>query len=297
MIGVGNMGGRIGRRMLDAGHSIVGYDVNPENVARTGLEAAGTIADLAEQADVIFLSLPDSTIIEPVVYDQGGLLSSVRSGQIVVDLSTASPASSIRIHGDLGAKGVEFVDAGISGGAAAAEKGTLSIMAGGSEVAIDRVQPLLNSFSTNVYFMGAPGAGHSTKLLNNFLSAVGLAASAEAMVAARKAGLDLAKVLDVFNHSSGINFATINRFPAIVKGDYLEGGLTNELMAKDVRLYLELLRELQVTSFTGPACLGTFDLATALGYGKAINNRVVDAVGDMAGGVRLYRADEQEERN
>jgi 3-hydroxyisobutyrate dehydrogenase-like beta-hydroxyacid dehydrogenase len=283
--------------MLDAGHSIVGYDANPENVARTGLEAAGTIADLAKQADVIFLSLPDSTIIEPVVYDQGGLLSSVRSGQIVVDLSTASPASSIRIHGDLRAKGVEFVDAGISGGAAAAEKGTLSIMAGGSEVAIDRVRPLLNSFSTNVYFMGAPGAGHCTKLLNNFLSAVGLAASAEAMVAARKAGLDLAKVLDVFNHSSGINFATINRFPAIIKGDYLEGGLTNELMAKDVRLYLELLRELQVTSFAGPACLGTFDLATALGYGKAINNRVVDAVGDMAGGVRLYRAGDQEGRN
>ena len=89
------------------------------------------------------------------------------------------------------------------------------------------------------------------------------------------------------NHSSGVNFATLNRFPRIVEGDYLEGGLTNNLMAKDVRLYLELLQQLGVTSFTGAACLGAFDLAGALGYGDQISNRVVDAIGDIAGGVRL----------
>ena len=116
------------------------------------------------------------------------------------------------------------------------------------------------------------------------------------MVAGRKAGLDLAQLLDVLNHSSGVNFATVNRFPRIIEGDYLEGGLTSELMAKDVRLYLELLARLGVTSFTGTACLGAFDLAGALGYGRQISNRVVDAIGDIAGGVRLQDYQRTEEQ-
>jgi 3-hydroxyisobutyrate dehydrogenase-like beta-hydroxyacid dehydrogenase len=135
--------------------------------------------------------------------------------------------------------------------------------------------------------MGASGSGHAAKLLNNFLNGISLAATAEVMVAARKAGLDLRQLLDVVNHSSGVNFATLNRFPRIVEGDYLEGGLTSELMAKDLLLYLDYARELGVTSLTGPACLGAFHLAGALGYGRQISNRVADAIGDIAGGVRL----------
>jgi 3-hydroxyisobutyrate dehydrogenase-like beta-hydroxyacid dehydrogenase len=136
--------------------------------------------------------------------------------------------------------------------------------------------------------MGASGSGHVAKLINNFLNAVSLAATAEAMVAGRKAGLDLRQLLEVVNASSGVNFATLNRFPRIVEGDYLEGGLTSDLMAKDVMLYLDLVRELGVTSLNGPPCLAAFHLAAALGYGDQISNRVVDALGDIAGGVRIH---------
>jgi 3-hydroxyisobutyrate dehydrogenase len=135
--------------------------------------------------------------------------------------------------------------------------------------------------------MGASGSGHVAKLINNFLNAVSLAATAEAMIAGRKAGLDLRQLLEVVNASSGVNFATLNRFPRIVEGDYLEGGLTSDLMAKDVMLYLDLVRELGVTSLNGPPCLAAFHLAAALGYGDQISNRVVDAIGDIAGGVRI----------
>jgi 3-hydroxyisobutyrate dehydrogenase-like beta-hydroxyacid dehydrogenase len=136
--------------------------------------------------------------------------------------------------------------------------------------------------------MGASGSGHVAKLINNFLNAVSLAATAEAMIAGRKAGLDLRQLLEVVNASSGVNFATLNRFPRIVEGDYLEGGLTSDLMAKDVMLYLDLVRELGVTSLNGPPCLAAFHLAAALGYGDQISNRVVDALGDIAGGVRVH---------
>jgi 3-hydroxyisobutyrate dehydrogenase-like beta-hydroxyacid dehydrogenase len=161
-------------------------------------------------------------------------------------------------------------------------------MAGGEPEALDQVRPVLAHFAATVHHMGASGSGHVAKLINNFLNAISLAATAEAMVAARKAGLDLRQLLEVINTSSGVNFATLNRFPRIVEGDYLEGGLTSDLMAKDLMLYLELVRELEITSLNGPPCLAAFHLAAALGYGEQISNRVVDALGDIAGGVRIH---------
>jgi 3-hydroxyisobutyrate dehydrogenase len=288
MVGLGNMGGRIARRIRDAGFPVVGFDANPEQAGSAGVPTAVSVYQLVEQTDVILFSLPDSSVVEAVVYGDEGVLDACRPGQIVVDLSTAAPASTRAIHDAFAAQGVEFLDAGISGGAAAAEQGTLTIMAGGSAEALESVRPILAAAASRVYHMGSSGAGHTAKLLNNFLNGISLAATAEVMVAAKRAGLDLAQFLDVVNHSSGVNFATLNRFPRIIEGDYLEGGLTSRLMAKDVRLYLELLLELRVASFTGPACLGTFNLATALGYGDQISNRVVDAIGDIAGGVRLH---------
>ena len=163
-------------------------------------------------------------------------------------------------------------------------------MAGGSEAALDRVRPVLETFSARVFHMGESGAGHTAKLLNNFLNGISLAATAEVMVAARKAGLELHTFLDVLNNSSGVNFATLNRFPRIVDGDYLEGGLTGNLMLKDLRLYADLVRELDVRTPTAAGCIEAFELAAELGYGEQISNRVVDAIGDASGGVRLQEA-------
>jgi 3-hydroxyisobutyrate dehydrogenase-like beta-hydroxyacid dehydrogenase len=101
------------------------------------------------------------------------------------------------------------------------------------------------------------------------------------------AELDLPQLLDVINSSSGVNFATLNRFPRIVTGDYLEGGLTSRLMTKDVTLYLELVGRLGVPSLNSAGPLASFGLAENLGYGDQISNRVVDAIGDVSGGVRL----------
>ncbi len=293
IVGLGNMGGRIARRIVAAGRPLAGFDVDAARVSEAGAEPAGSPAELAGRVDVAFLSLPDSPVVERVVYGDDGLLAGCRAGQVVVDLSTADPASSRRIHGDFAAADVEFVDAGISGGAAAAEKGTLTIMAGGSAEAVAALEDVFADFSSRVFHMGGPGSGHVTKLLNNFLNGMSLAATAEVMVAGKKAGLDLDRLLEVLNNSSGVNFATLNRFPRIVHGDYLEGGLTCNLQAKDIQLYLGVLRSLEVTSLTGPPALAAFHLANALGYGEMISNRVVDAIGDLAGDVRI-QPDEEE---
>ncbi len=287
VVGLGNMGGRIAARIAAAGRTVAGYDTDASRAPALGIDAAPSVAALVERADVVLLSLPDSTVVEPVVEGPGGILAAAREGLVVVDLSTSNPSSTARLAALLRARGVALVDAGISGGAAAAEKGTLTIMAGGDPDALEAVRGVLETFSTRVVHMGASGSGHTTKLLNNFLNAVTLAATAEVMVAARLAELDLHRVLEVINSSSGVSFASLNRFPHIIEGDYLEGGLTSRLMMKDVTLYLEMVRELGAPSLNVAGPLASFGLALGLGYGEQISNRVVDAIGDVAGGVRL----------
>ena len=287
MVGTGNMGGRITRRMVEAGHDVLAVDADAARIPACGAAPANDVAELAERCDVIMLSLPDSPVIESVIRGPGGLLEHARDGQVIVDLSTANPASTRALHDELHGRGVRYLDAGISGGAAAAEKGTLTLMVGGDETALAQVRPLLDTFSAHVHHMGGSGAGHVTKVLNNFLNGVTLAATAEVMVAGKKAGLDLARLLEVINTSSGVSFASLNRFPHIIKGNYLEGGLTGRLMAKDVRLYLDLAGDLGVVTLIGPGTLTAFEVSSALGYGDLISNRVVDALGDLAGGVRV----------
>ncbi|MBD8706461.1 NAD(P)-dependent oxidoreductase [Pseudomonas sp. CFBP 13711] len=289
-IGLGNMGGRMTRCLVNAGLSVLGYDTDGERVKAAGAQVAGSVADVAAEAGVVLLSLPDSKVVEAVVEGPNGLLEHCREGQVVVDLSTAAASSTMRLHGLFAERGVQYVDAGISGGAAAAEKGALTLMVGGDSATVDTLAWVFKPIASKVFLMGESGAGHTTKLLNNFLNAVSLAATAEVMVAGKKAGLDLHRLLDVLNSSSGVNFATLNRFPHIVDGNYLEGGLTGKLMTKDVVLYLDRVRELGVASLNASGPLTSFGLQTALGYGDLISNRVVDAIGDLSGGVRLHES-------
>ncbi|HEY1622664.1 MAG TPA: NAD(P)-dependent oxidoreductase [Streptosporangiaceae bacterium] len=293
-IGLGNMGGRMTRRLADAGIAVLGFDPRPGQAAAAGATTAASVAEVAAASDVILLSLPDSRVVESVVLGRDGtgrdaILEHSRNGQVVVDLSTSAVSSTVKLSARLASSGVAYVDAGISGGAAAAEAGALTIMAGGPAAVIDGLAWVFAPIAAKVIRMGDSGAGHSTKLLNNFLNAVSLAATAEVMVAAKKAGLDLARLLEVLNSSSGVNFATLNRFPRIITGDYLEGGLTSALMTKDIVLYIDHIRELGVPSLNAAGPLASFGLAANLGYAEQISNRVVDAIGDVAGGVRLHK--------
>jgi 3-hydroxyisobutyrate dehydrogenase-like beta-hydroxyacid dehydrogenase len=290
--GLGNMGGRMSNCIVRGGREVLGYDVRAGNIAAAGAKPAGSVGELTDGSDILLMSLPDSDVVEAVVLGDDGVLAHARPGQIVVDLSTAAPDSTARIHRLLGERGAAYLDAGISGGAAAAERAALTLMVGGEPDQLDRARPVLDLFSARIFHCGPSGAGHTVKLLNNFLNAIALSATAEVMIAARKAGLDLEVLLAVLNASSGVNFATLNRFPKIIHGDYLEGGLTNTLMLKDVNLYVELAARLGVASLHSSGPVASFGLARALGYADEISNTVVDAIGDLSGGVRLHTKEE-----
>lgn len=287
-IGLGNMGGRMATCITRAGREVLGFDTVPANISAAGATPAANVADVANSSDIVLLSLPKSSVVEDVMLGESGVLENLRHGQIVVDLSTSTPASTRMLGGKVSAAGASYLDAGISGGAAAAEKGQLVLMVGGEETTLARARPVLELFSSKIFYTGESGAGHTTKLLNNFLNATTLSATAEVMVAGKKAGLNLDVLLDVINNSSGVSFASLNRFPKIIKGDYLKGGLTNTLMMKDVLAYVELAAELGVVSPNSAGPLASFGLANALGYSEQISNTVVDAIGDASGGVRLF---------
>lgn len=287
-IGLGNMGGRMATCISRAGREVIGSDPVTKNVSDAGARLAPDLASLVAETDIILLSLPNSSVVEAVMRGPEGVLSSLRPGQIVVDLSTSAPASTRQIAEVVAGAGAHYLDAGISGGAAAADRGALVLMVGGDAEVLERVRPVLELFSEKIYLTGASGAGHTTKLLNNFLNASALSATAEIMIAGKKAGLDLDVLLSVINSSSGVNFATLNRFPHIIQGDYLTGGLTNALMMKDVMAYVDLVSDLGVASPNSAGPLASFGLANALGYSDQISNTVVDALGDISGGVRLH---------
>lgn len=292
-IGIGNMGSRMVGSILREGGSVLAYDRAAGLASSIGAREAESAAQVARETDVILVSLPDSKIIEPVMLGDGGLIQHVRPGTAIVDLSTAAASSTQRIHAAMLERGVEYIDAGVSGGAAAAAKGTLTLMVGGSAEALAGVSGVLDLIAAKVFHMGPSGAGHTAKLLNNFLNAVNLSASAEVLVAGKKAGLDIPQLLEVINSSSGANWATQNRFPSIAEGDYLEGGLTSALMMKDILLYVDHLREIGAPSLHASGPISAFGVALQTGRGDEISNRVVDALGDMAGGVRLH-ADPEE---
>lgn len=294
-IGLGNMGGRMSRALVRGGVDVLGFDAKPGAAEAAHATPARSVTEVVESVDIILMSLPTSAIVEKVVLDESGLLSASRPGQIVVDLSTSAPMSTRKLASQAAELGVSYIDAGISGGAAAAEAGKLTLMLGGEAAAIERLQPVFKCIATKVFPVGGSGNGHTAKLLNNFLNAVSLAATAEVMVAAKKSDLDLSVLLDVINNSSGVSFASINRFPNIIRGDYMEGGLSSALMTKDILLYLEHVGAVGVSSLNAAGPLASFGLAHALGYGDQISNHVVDAIGDVSGGVRLCASSQGEE--
>lgn len=295
-IGLGNMGARISRHLVRKGYAVHGFDTRAGSAEAAGVRPAAGVAAVTEATDVVLLSLPDSRAVEAVILGTDGLLAGARHGQVVIDLSTSSPASTRRLHDRLAERGAALLDAGISGGASAAEAATLTLMVGGDVRHLDQVRAVLGCFATNIFHLGGSGAGHTAKLLNNFLNAVSLAATAEVMVAGKKAGLDLDMLLNVLNASSGTNYATTRRFPRIIKGDYLKGGLTNTLMMKDVVLYGELLAQLGMSSLNAAGPMASFGLAISLGYAGEISNTVVDAIGDISGGVRLHAEQDGKDR-
>jgi 2-hydroxy-3-oxopropionate reductase len=192
-IGLGIMGKPMARNLIKAGHQVTVFDLVPERLeeaAGFGAGAAESPKDAAARSEVTFTMVPDGPEVEAAILGKAGALEGAKPGSIIVDMSSISPLVSQKVGTACSAKGVEFLDAPVSGGEPKAIDGTLAIMAGGKQEIFDKVLPLFQALGSSVTLTGPVGAGNVTKLANQIMVAVNIAAMGEALVLASKAGLD-----------------------------------------------------------------------------------------------------------
>jgi 3-hydroxyisobutyrate dehydrogenase-like beta-hydroxyacid dehydrogenase len=254
-VGLGRMGGAMARRLLDAGHRVIAYDV--AEPARAALAAHGahlttSARAVAELAPVVFLSLPTPEIVLETALGAQGLARGSRL-EICVDLSTSGPEVAIKLAAALFERRIAALEAPVSGGVKGAREGTLSVMVSGPTDAWDRVRPLLEILGRPFYMGARAGAGQTMKLVNNLLGACAIAITAEGMAIGTKAGLDPVRMIEVLNVSSGRSSATQDKWPRAVLPRTFDFGFTAGLCLKDVRLCLAAARSLQVPLGVGTA--------------------------------------------
>jgi 3-hydroxyisobutyrate dehydrogenase-like beta-hydroxyacid dehydrogenase len=254
-IGLGRMGGAMARRLLDAGHRVVVYDpvaAAAAALAAHGAEVAPTAKAVADATPVVFLSLPNPSIVLDVVLGAHGIREGNRI-EVCVDLSTSGPETAVKLAAGLGERKVASLEAPVSGGIKGAREGTLSLMVAGPPATWEEIRPLLSLFG-KPFFMGAnPGAGQTMKLVNNLLGACAIAITAEGMTLGAKAGLDPARMIEVLNVSSGRSSATQDKWPRSVLPRTFDFGFAAGLCLKDVRLCLGAAQSLGVPLAVGTA--------------------------------------------
>jgi len=239
-IGIGSMGHRMTRHLVAAGHTLVVADAVSAERAPAGAKIAKSNAEVAALADTIILSLPDGTASEAVAKEIAA--ASPRKVRTVIDTSTIGIKAAETVAGILSKADIAFVDAPVSGGTAGADKATLAIMLACPEPTFERLKPLMSLMGKPFYVGSKPGHGQAVKLLNNFLSATALAATSEAIAFGTRQGIDMQKILDIVNVSTGRNTATDDKFPRRIINEKYDAGFTAKLQLKDIKLYLDSAR-------------------------------------------------------
>jgi len=248
-VGLGIMGKPMSKNLLKAGHSVVVFDVAPAPVAdvvAAGGTAAKSSKEAASQADVIITMLPDGPEVEAAVLGRGGILEGAAKGSTVVDMSSISPVVAQKVGAACAAKGVEFLDAPVSGGEPKAIEGTLAIMVGGDANTFAKIEPILKNMGASVTLTGPVGAGNVTKLANQIMVACNIAAMGEALTLATKAGLDPEVVFNAVKGGLAGSNVLNAKAPMVISRNF-QPGFRIALHQKDLRNALLAAESMKVS--------------------------------------------------
>ncbi len=271
-IGLGVMGGRMCRNLMEkAGKPVVAFDVDPaktEALTQHGVTAASSIADVVAQADIIFMCVPGEPQVRDVVFGAGALLGNVRAGQTLVDMTTATVEVNREVAAALAEKNVAFADAPVARGVPAAENGTLAITVGASDDVFKAVLPYLKCMGGDISHCGGIGNGQVLKLMNNMLIFQNVAALAEAMAIATRAGVERSKVFDILSKGSADSYAMRKHGAHMVTGDYPDDQFPVTYSLKDIGYALDLAEKCGVDAQSAKHAEGRLKLAAEKGYGN-----------------------------
>jgi 2-hydroxy-3-oxopropionate reductase len=247
-IGLGIMGKPMAQNLIKAGYNLTVYDIVPERlaaVAQAGAQAGASSKDVAARSEIVITMLPNSPHVKEAVLGAGGVLEGAKRGTILIDMSSIAPLASREIAAKAKEKGVVMLDAPVSGGEPKAIEGTLAIMVGGPLETFEKVKDLLGVMGASVTHVGDIGSGNTTKLANQIIVALNIAAMSEAMVLATKAGVDPEKVFEAIKGGLAGSAVLNAKMPLVLKGNF-KPGFRIELHIKDLANALDTAHELGV---------------------------------------------------
>ena len=285
-IGLGIMGRPMAKNLLKAGYELVVYDIAKEAVdelVRAGAAAAGSSGEVAKACNgLLFTMLPNSPHVRSVILGEGGVLAEAREGLTIVDTSSIAPIASQEIYAAARAKGVRYLDAPVSGGEPKAVDGTLAIMAGGDEEVFESVKEILLTVGGSAVYCGGPGSGNTTKLANQIIVALNIAAVSEAFVLAKKAGVDPEKVFDAIRGGLAGSTVMNAKVPLMLEGNF-KPGFRIELHIKDLQNALDTAHEIGVPVPLTADIMKIMEALGAEGKGKDDHGGLVQYYEKLAG--------------
>jgi len=271
-IGLGVMGGRMCRNLAQkSGKPVIAYDVDATKAAPLGphgVTVAATAAEVAQQADIIFMCVPGEPQVREVVFGSGKLIDAIRPGTTLVDMTTATVEVNREVAAELAKKGAHFADAPVARGVPAAENGTLAITVGASNEVFSDITPYLNCMGEQISHCGDVGTGQVLKLMNNMLIFQNVTALAEAMAIATRAGVDRTKVFDILSKGSGDSYAMRKHGSHMVSGEYPDDQFPVTYSLKDIGYALDLAEKVGVNAESAKYAQSRLKLAEQRGYGK-----------------------------
>jgi len=283
-IGLGLMGKSMARNILKAGFPLVVYNrsrASMDELAAEGARPADSPADVARQVDVVFTNVPDSPDVEQVVLGPNGIIEGAHEGLIFVDNSTIKPATARMLAERLAEKGVQSLDAPVSGGDIGARNGTLTIMVGGPEDALEKVLPVLQAMGKSITLIGDAGAGQIAKAANQIMVAAQMVAMGELLVFAQKSGADPRKVIEAIKGGAAQCWTLDVKPPRIFAGNRTPGFKAN-LQAKDMSIVLETARQYGVPLPSAAVHAQLFNAMLQNGMGDMDNSAVLGIIEMMA---------------
>ena len=283
-IGLGIMGRPMALHLLKTGYPVAVLEKNKASVELVGAGARSfpTPAAIAQHSDVVITMLPDSPEVTSVVAGKDGVLETIRQGALFIDMSTIAPATAKSLHEWMQKKGVEALDAPVSGGQAGAEGGTLSIMAGGAEQAFQRALPIFQVMGKNIVHIGGPGSGQMTKACNQMIVGMTIAAVAEAFTLARKAGVDLGKMREALLGGFAQSRILDLHVKRIIERNF-SPGFKIRLHRKDMNIALEAGREFSVPLYGTAQVAAHMDALLAEGKGESDHSAIALLMEQLAG--------------
>jgi 2-hydroxy-3-oxopropionate reductase len=283
-IGLGIMGKPMAMHILKAGYEVLVLEKNKAagELVKAGARSFRTNAAIAQQCDAIITMLPDSPDVKEVVSGKDGILEGVQPGALFIDMSTIAPSVAKELYELFQQKGVEAIDAPVSGGQTGAEAATLSIMAGGTAQAFQRALPILQVMGKNIVHIGGPGAGQTTKACNQIVVGVTIQAIAEAFTLAQKAGVDLEKMREALLGGFAQSRILDLHGKRIIERNF-KPGFKIKLHRKDMNIALQAGRELSVPLYGTAQVAAHMDALIAQGHGEADHSSIALLMEQLSG--------------